>query len=417
MALTRFCAGDRVRAMGTAAQLTKKDAARRKTRRTIAAIVVLLILALLAWLLLGRKPPPPPLAEFGAPLAMAKIALCPGLQIVTAISQPDGDYESIKTIEAVDAEGVHIRYSSEDRVGDVFADDYGKMQRMTVTRTVRPEDLKTGAFYAQRWFKDMPHIIPGATALGASQRILEELRAGGAPTIAVSNAYSGEPPADPTVRPNIYDYVSEAPLTRIASEPFIVLVDDRLVALPTLSARAAFITEAAEFTFLDDGENPLTLAFRIGISPEATRPPETLTLTKIARTCDGVSASAAPERDMARQLAADRRIALYDIHFAFKSAELRDESGPRLAEIAAMLAANPSWRLRIEVHTDDTMPPAEALALSTQRAEAMKTALTTQHGLDPARIEPTGQGSTHPRAPTTTPESRARNRRVELVLL
>jgi hypothetical protein len=33
--------------------------------------------------------------------AAAKIPLCPGLTIFTAINQPDGDYESIKTIESV----------------------------------------------------------------------------------------------------------------------------------------------------------------------------------------------------------------------------------------------------------------------------------------------------------------------------
>ncbi len=187
------------------------DAARRakNTRRVIGAIVVLILLALLLWFFLMRKPAvPPPLAEFGAPLVVTDMELCPGLQLITAISQPEGDYESIKTIEVVDSEGVHIRYSSEAPVGDVFADDYGKMRRMTVTRTVRMEDLQSAAFYAQRWFEGMPEVIPLSTALGVSGRILGELKSNGVSVIGVSNAYAGDPPVDRDERPNIYDYIS-----------------------------------------------------------------------------------------------------------------------------------------------------------------------------------------------------------------
>ncbi len=42
----------------------------------------------------------------------AAIPLCPGLTIVTAVSQPQGDYESIKRIESMTPEGARIRYSS-----------------------------------------------------------------------------------------------------------------------------------------------------------------------------------------------------------------------------------------------------------------------------------------------------------------
>lgn len=45
----------------------------------------------------------------GAP----QIPLCPGLTMVTAISQSTGDYESIKTIESFTPEGIRLKYSSE----------------------------------------------------------------------------------------------------------------------------------------------------------------------------------------------------------------------------------------------------------------------------------------------------------------
>ncbi len=45
--------------------------------------------------------------------APPRIPLCPGLTIVTAIAQSSGDYESIKTIEAVTADRVTLKYSAE----------------------------------------------------------------------------------------------------------------------------------------------------------------------------------------------------------------------------------------------------------------------------------------------------------------
>ena len=43
----------------------------------------------------------------------AKVPLCPGLTIVTAISEPQGDYESLKTVTAVDGSSVQLRISAE----------------------------------------------------------------------------------------------------------------------------------------------------------------------------------------------------------------------------------------------------------------------------------------------------------------
>lgn len=43
----------------------------------------------------------------------AKVPICPGLTIVTAISEKEGDYESIKTIASVDRSAIQMKYSSE----------------------------------------------------------------------------------------------------------------------------------------------------------------------------------------------------------------------------------------------------------------------------------------------------------------
>ena len=56
----------------------------------------------------------------GAPPAPSPaIPLCDGLTIVTAVSQPDGDYESIKTIESVTGAELGINYSSESPENEV----------------------------------------------------------------------------------------------------------------------------------------------------------------------------------------------------------------------------------------------------------------------------------------------------------
>ena len=53
--------------------------------------------------------------------------------------------------------------------------------------------------------------------------------------------------------------------------------------------------------------------------------------------------------------------------------------------------------------------------LSKKRAESVKENLITEFGIDKSRLETDGKGETAPAAPTTTPEGKANNRRVEFV--
>ena len=41
---------------------------------------------------------------FVAEVRAQHVPLCPGLKVVTAAQQPDGDYESIKTVQALSAD-------------------------------------------------------------------------------------------------------------------------------------------------------------------------------------------------------------------------------------------------------------------------------------------------------------------------
>jgi OOP family OmpA-OmpF porin len=119
--------------------------------------------------------------------------------------------------------------------------------------------------------------------------------------------------------------------------------------------------------------------------------------------------------DLYDKLAEDGRVATHGIFFAVNSATLRPESTPTLDEIGTMMEEHPDLQLLIEGHTDSTGDDASNLALSQQRAEAVRDFLAEHYGIDPSRMETQGLGETEPIDDNDTPEGRQNNRRVELV--
>jgi outer membrane protein OmpA-like peptidoglycan-associated protein len=101
------------------------------------------------------------------------------------------------------------------------------------------------------------------------------------------------------------------------------------------------------------------------------------------------------------------------ISFTVGRAEIAAASYRLLDQVALVLREHPELNhIRIEGHTDDSGVRALNVALSQQRAEAVKTYLS-HHGVDAARLEAKGFGPTHPIANNLTAAGRERNRRVE----
>ena len=88
----------------------------------------------------------------------------------------------------------------------------------------------------------------------------------------------------------------------------------------------------------------------------------------------------------------------------------------RLTSLGELLVSNPDYRVQIESHTDATGDPAELSTLTDSRSKAIAERLS-QLGVADSRIEPRGLGATLPVAPNTTNASKARNRRVQMILV
>ena len=131
---------------------------------------------------------------------------------------------------------------------------------------------------------------------------------------------------------------------------------------------------------------------------------------------DRVRALAAQLRDMeAQQTERGLLVTLGDVLFAFNKAELSAQAAPRLDKLANFLQQFPDRKLLIEGYTDSVGSDSYNQDLSDRRAQAVRDALV-QRGVDSSRISARGYGKAHPVADNASPEGRAMNRRVEIVI-
>ena len=385
--------------------------------------------------------PSPAGAESGT-----KVPLRPGLTVVTAIAQFGGDYESIKQIQQVSASAVRLSYRADNvpnpleglqkLSGDTAPKSSGSISG---ERTVRTEDLQIAHDYMQWFGPNQPNLMPGTTAISVSREVLAELkdkgetqfsfRTGGLKGMAGSllgalgqMAGGSSPGASKEAKDLANMGKDECTLRRAGNglASFPVLLNSQRVSLPAVHAQCTTDGGLADFYFLDDLDNPLALAWKLGTS-------DTLQLVKISYPAQPAASPAAGSsaaqtgagagggQQIEEELKQTGQAEVYGIYFDFASDKIKPESEPVLREIADALSHNPAWKLRVEGHTDNIGGDQYNLDLSQRRAEAVKLALVARYHIAADRLSPQGFGATRPKEPNDTLAGRARNRRVELV--
>lgn len=116
-------------------------------------------------------------------------------------------------------------------------------------------------------------------------------------------------------------------------------------------------------------------------------------------------------------IAAEGRATLGGLLFDTGKAELKPESKPQLEAMAAVLRAQPAWKVFIVGHTDNVGSLEANQALSQARAQAVVAALSAApYAVDPKRLLARGVANVAPVASNADEAGRTRNRRVEMVL-
>ncbi len=105
------------------------------------------------------------------------------------------------------------------------------------------------------------------------------------------------------------------------------------------------------------------------------------------------------------------------VQFALDQDVILPESTPLLLEIADVLIKNPRVkRVEVQGHTDNTGTPEHNQDLSDRRAASVRNWLV-QHGVTPDRLVAKGYGQTKPLVPNVTTANKAKNRRVQFIIL
>lgn len=105
------------------------------------------------------------------------------------------------------------------------------------------------------------------------------------------------------------------------------------------------------------------------------------------------------------------------ILFATNSSTVSAASKSALRNLATSLNANPDTDIKIVGHTDSTGKVDYNQTLSEKRAKSVYDYLMEDQGISSTRMTFEGKGIHEPVADNATPEGRAKNRRVEILIL
>jgi Outer membrane protein and related peptidoglycan-associated (lipo)proteins len=123
---------------------------------------------------------------------------------------------------------------------------------------------------------------------------------------------------------------------------------------------------------------------------------------------------AAGGSDAYQKVVTDGKYVAYGILFDVNKSTLKPESMGTINEIAKMMKEHPELKFEIGGHTDSDGSAEHNKKLSLERAEAVKQQLVSM-GIAADRLTTQGYGSTKPVADNSSPENKAKNRRVEFV--
>ena len=134
-------------------------------------------------------------------------------------------------------------------------------------------------------------------------------------------------------------------------------------------------------------------------------------------TVDTYEIATANPDDVIDSLLRDGRVNLRGINFAFDSAELTGTAYASATRMGTILEKIPQLRLAVVGHTDNTGDLRYNINLSERRAQAIVAALEKDFGIGADRLIGLGVGPLAPITSNATDDDRAKNRRVELVVV
>jgi len=117
-----------------------------------------------------------------------------------------------------------------------------------------------------------------------------------------------------------------------------------------------------------------------------------------------------------KQLLTEGKLTTYAITFDTNSPAIQSESLHFISDVADLLEKNPNIKIEIDGYTANSGSLQYNLDFSSRRAEAVKMQLVSS-GISAARIVTKGLGESNPVGDNNTEEGKAKNRRIEFVVV
>ncbi|MBK7818088.1 MAG: OmpA family protein, partial [Sphingobacteriaceae bacterium] len=108
-----------------------------------------------------------------------------------------------------------------------------------------------------------------------------------------------------------------------------------------------------------------------------------------------------------------RTVELKNIFFDVNKWDLKPESKAELEKLAAFLAKNPTLKIELGGHTDNSGDKKFNEMLSTNRAKSVYDYVIANGKISAARLSYKGYADKRPKVPNDSPENKAKNRRTE----